>query len=100
MLIRSSGETRLSDFMLWQCGNSYLSFQEVLWPDFSLIDLAWSIVGYQKSHGALQRVRGRHTAAAAHILSEVRCLVCTMLACLRARVRVCLCQCLCVKECV
>jgi len=36
ILIRTSGETRLSDFLLWQSSFSLLQFLQVLWPDFSL----------------------------------------------------------------
>ncbi|MFG1798273.1 polyprenyl diphosphate synthase [Nocardia sp. NPDC049149] len=34
LLIRTSGEQRLSDFMLWQAANAELYFTETLWPDF------------------------------------------------------------------
>jgi undecaprenyl diphosphate synthase len=34
LLIRSSGELRLSNFLLWEAAYSELYFSEVLWPDF------------------------------------------------------------------
>jgi undecaprenyl diphosphate synthase len=40
ILIRTSGERRLSNYLLWQCAYSELVFSEVLWPDFSKDDLA------------------------------------------------------------
>jgi undecaprenyl diphosphate synthase len=36
LVIRTSGETRLSNFLLWQSAYSELVFPDVLWPDFSL----------------------------------------------------------------
>ena len=35
LLIRTSGETRISNFLLWQCAYSELVFRDELWPDFS-----------------------------------------------------------------
>jgi tritrans,polycis-undecaprenyl-diphosphate synthase [geranylgeranyl-diphosphate specific] len=39
MIIRTSGEERLSGFLLWQAAYSELLFLDVYWPDFRLIDL-------------------------------------------------------------
>ena len=39
LLIRSSGEVRLSNFMLWQLAYTELVFTETLWPDFGEADL-------------------------------------------------------------
>jgi len=36
LLIRTSGEVRLSNFLLWQCAYAELWFTDVLWPDFTL----------------------------------------------------------------
>ena len=38
-MIRTSGEIRLSNFLLWQSAYSELVFSEVLWPDFDMADL-------------------------------------------------------------
>ncbi|WP_348631921.1 polyprenyl diphosphate synthase [Pontixanthobacter sp. CEM42] len=35
LLIRTSGEVRLSNFLLWQCAYSEMAFVDVLWPDFT-----------------------------------------------------------------
>ena len=47
IIIRTSGEIRLSDFLTWQSEYSYLSFKKVMWPDFSKLDLLVSILEYQ-----------------------------------------------------
>jgi undecaprenyl diphosphate synthase len=39
LLIRTSGEHRLSNFLLWQCAYSELVFSDALWPDFDRPDL-------------------------------------------------------------
>ena len=39
LVIRTSGEIRLSNFLLWQSAYSELVFSEVLWPDFDMADL-------------------------------------------------------------
>ena len=39
MIMRTSGEERLSGFLLWQAAYSELLFLDVYWPDFRLIDL-------------------------------------------------------------
>ncbi|HUZ13497.1 MAG TPA: polyprenyl diphosphate synthase [Caulobacteraceae bacterium] len=36
LIIRTSGERRLSNFLLWECAYSELVFQDVLWPDYGL----------------------------------------------------------------
>ena len=47
LLIRTSGEVRLSNFLLWQIAYSELVFLECLWPDFSKTDLEEAIRIYQ-----------------------------------------------------
>lgn len=48
LLIRTSGEIRLSNFMLWQLAYSEFWFTEVLWPDFSEEHLLEAIETFQK----------------------------------------------------
>lgn len=48
LIIRPSGEYRLSNFLLWQGAYSELWFSNILWPDFSNEDLLEAIYDYQK----------------------------------------------------
>jgi len=48
LLIRTSGEHRISNFLLWQIAYSELYFTDVLWPDFKEVDLYEAIISYQK----------------------------------------------------
>jgi len=56
LLIRTSGETRLSDFMLWQASRSITYFSPVLWPDFSLWQLLAGVFFFQRQYHQLQSV--------------------------------------------
>jgi undecaprenyl diphosphate synthase len=47
LLIRTSGEKRISNFMLWQIAYSELYFTEKKWPDFRKEDLKDAIIEYQ-----------------------------------------------------
>jgi len=47
LLIRTSGERRLSNYLLWQCAYSELVFSEKLWPDFDKEDLAAALEEYE-----------------------------------------------------
>ncbi|WP_107038531.1 isoprenyl transferase [Brumimicrobium mesophilum] len=47
LLIRTSGECRISNFMLWQIAYSELYFTETLWPDFKRENLFKAVVDYQ-----------------------------------------------------
>ncbi len=48
LLIRTSGELRLSNFLLWQVAYAELWVTETLWPDFKQKDLFQAIIDYQK----------------------------------------------------
>ncbi len=43
ILIRTSGEQRISNFLLWQCAYSEFVFTDTLWPDFKKVDLEEAI---------------------------------------------------------
>ena len=70
LLIRTSGEMRISNFLLWQIAYSELYVTETLWPDFSRTELLKAILDYQKrdrrygglSNGAYNGAR-RHREA-------------------------------------
>jgi undecaprenyl diphosphate synthase len=47
LLIRTSGEMRISNFMLWQTAYTELYITPVLWPDFSTNDFYQAIWAYQ-----------------------------------------------------
>ncbi|KAK3576990.1 hypothetical protein CHS0354_005998 [Potamilus streckersoni] len=57
LLIRTSGEVRLSDFLLWQSSFSVLAFVKVLWPEFSIWHFYAAILHYQKNYDAIQSVK-------------------------------------------
>ena len=48
LLIRTSGEQRISNFLLWQIAYAELYFSDVLWPDFTKEHLYNAIIEYQK----------------------------------------------------
>ncbi|MGY4676833.1 polyprenyl diphosphate synthase [Pasteurella sp. P03HT] len=50
LLIRTSGEQRISNFLLWQIAYAELYFSDVLWPDFSEKEFNQAIIAYQQRH--------------------------------------------------
>ncbi|SPF56210.1 undecaprenyl pyrophosphate synthase [Candidatus Sulfopaludibacter sp. SbA4] len=65
LLIRTSGEMRISNFLLWQIAYAELYVTETLWPDFTRRDLLQAVLEYQKRdrrYGGLSAgPNGRHT---------------------------------------
>ncbi|UOO37585.1 isoprenyl transferase [Oscillospiraceae bacterium CM] len=59
LIIRPSGEMRLSNFLLWQSAYSEFYFTDVLWPDFSERELDRAIVSYQSRDRRYGGVKGR-----------------------------------------
>lgn len=47
LLIRTGGEKRISNFLLWQCAYAEFYFTDVYWPDFGEIDLSEAIIDFQ-----------------------------------------------------
>jgi len=48
LMIRTSGESRISNFLLWQLAYSELYFTDILWPDFGKEDFYEAIIDFQK----------------------------------------------------
>ena len=58
LLIRTGGEQRLSDFLLWECAYAELYFTDRLWPDFGPVDLGVALAEFRRRErrfGALPR---------------------------------------------
>ncbi|HXS94370.1 MAG TPA: isoprenyl transferase [Candidatus Limnocylindrales bacterium] len=67
LLIRTSGEMRISNFLLWQIAYAELYVTETLWPDFTRADLLQAVLEYQKRdrrYGGLSGARNGRVAAA------------------------------------
>ncbi len=56
LLIRTSGEMRISNFLLWQLAYSELWITPILWPDFKREDLLQAILDYQKRERRFGRI--------------------------------------------
>ena len=59
LVIRTSGEKRLSDFLLWESAYAELHFTETMWPDFGEEDLAQALASF---HGRERRFGGLQPA--------------------------------------
>ena len=57
LLIRTGGDHRLSNYLLWQSVNAKLAFTDVFWPDFSKQDLESLLSSYKQSTQAKEPVR-------------------------------------------
>jgi undecaprenyl diphosphate synthase len=75
LIVRTSGEKRISNFLLWQAAYSELYFTDVLWPDFNEKELLSALLDYQgrqrrfglteeqlESHSGSRAVHGRSAA--------------------------------------
>jgi undecaprenyl diphosphate synthase len=63
LLIRTSGEMRVSNFLLWQIAYAEIYVTETLWPDFSRASLLEALIDYQKRerrYGGLSATRSEH----------------------------------------
>lgn len=70
LLIRTSGEVRLSDFLLWESTYSCLAFVKVLWPEFSIWHLYGTILHYQRNHAQIQIARQSRDIEREHSLRD------------------------------
>ena len=50
LIIRTSGEQRLSNFLLWEAAYAELYFTPVLWPDFDRATLETALAAYARRH--------------------------------------------------
>ncbi|HKW41834.1 MAG TPA: polyprenyl diphosphate synthase [Gemmatimonadales bacterium] len=60
LLIRTGGEQRLSNFLLWECAYAELYFTDTMWPDFARTDLARAVAEFhtrERRFGALTKAR-------------------------------------------
>ena len=68
LLIRTSGEQRISNYLLWQAAYSELHFTDVLWPDFSRADFEEALASYEarvrRFGGAEMAARGARASRA------------------------------------
>ncbi|KAK9074807.1 hypothetical protein SSX86_003126 [Deinandra increscens subsp. villosa] len=55
ILIRSSGVTRLSDFLLWQTAKCVLYSPKALWPEMGLLGLVWGILKFQRNYYYMEK---------------------------------------------
>eukprot|EP00029_Vermamoeba_vermiformis_P010112 TRINITY_DN5260_c0_g1_i1.p2 TRINITY_DN5260_c0_g1~~TRINITY_DN5260_c0_g1_i1.p2 ORF type:complete len:217 (-),score=75.55 TRINITY_DN5260_c0_g1_i1:971-1621(-) len=55
MVVRTSGEVRLSDFLLWQSAFSSFAFYQVYWPEFSAWNLYQTVLMYQRNYNEMQK---------------------------------------------
>ena len=59
LIFRTSGEMRLSNFLLWQAAYAELHFSETLWPDFTPAEFVTAISEYQKRERRFGGLKGR-----------------------------------------
>eukprot|EP01129_Flabellula_baltica_P013499 TRINITY_DN6275_c0_g1_i1.p1 TRINITY_DN6275_c0_g1~~TRINITY_DN6275_c0_g1_i1.p1 ORF type:complete len:258 (+),score=23.82 TRINITY_DN6275_c0_g1_i1:54-827(+) len=57
ILVRTSGESRLSDFLVWQTNTSCMMFYNVMWPEFGLKHFLYMILYYQRNHHKITSMR-------------------------------------------
>jgi len=61
LLIRTSGELRLSNYLLWQMAYTEFYFTDVLWPDFTKEELEKAILQYNKRERRYGKVKEEET---------------------------------------
>jgi len=63
LIVRTSGEQRLSNFLLWEAAYAEMVFQEILWPDYGAEALAEAIAHFSRRE---RRYGGREVMDAAY----------------------------------
>jgi undecaprenyl diphosphate synthase len=64
LLIRTGGDQRLSDFLLWECAYAELYFTDCLWPDFAAADLGRALEEFSRRQRRFGKVAETLTAQA------------------------------------
>jgi undecaprenyl diphosphate synthase len=64
LLIRTGGEKRLSDFLLWECAYAELIFTDRMWPDFGAADLDEAVLEFRRRERRFGTVPAKAPAAA------------------------------------
>lgn len=59
ILIRTAGETRLSNFLLWQTAFCLLYAPRCLWPELTFWHLVWTVLLYQRKYAYLEKIKKR-----------------------------------------
>lgn len=57
ILVRTSGETRLSNYLLWQTGHGILYSPQALWPELGMFHLVWTVLNFQRSYSYLEKIK-------------------------------------------
>jgi hypothetical protein len=68
--VRSGGEQRLSDFLLWECAYAELVFSPCLWPDFGVAQLEEAVVEFKKRERRFGLLPSMDNAASDNAASE------------------------------
>jgi undecaprenyl diphosphate synthase len=64
LIVRTSGESRISNFLLWEAAYAELVFQDVLWPDYGREPLGEAIEAFRRRDRRFGRVKAHDVAAA------------------------------------
>lgn len=57
LLVRTSGEVRLSDFLLWQSSSTVIYFTKTLWPEFNIWHLFGAVFYYQRCYWQMHSIK-------------------------------------------
>jgi len=63
LMIRTGGEQRLSDFLLWECAYAELMFSPKMWPEWTAADLAAAVADFQMRERRFGRLPAMETVA-------------------------------------